>query len=382
MGSKTPILDFVIEGINDTYMDGGLVCDLFSGSCTLAGALRGQVSIFSNDIQQYSSILANAYLCNYDWQKNSNILNLIAEEAKEIVSQCIFNQPKLHFDYSTGLTLENFAKIEIEQRDLIKKDFDSTQYHLFTKYYSGTYWSYEQCIWIDSIRSVAEKYKSKDVAIYYAIMVCLMYAMAYTSQSTGHYAQFRDGIEESAVKDILIYRTRDILTYFTRKFQELQQTYSENNAFSYKVTTLDYRRCLEGIPENTTVYADPPYAFVHYSRFYHILETLVLYDYPKVRYKGRYRDDRHQSPFCIKTEVEGAFEELFGLTNSRNSNLVLSYSNTGMISLDRLSAIAEREMGGRYSIEIRQSDHEHSTMGRRGDRHKEVKETLIICKKR
>ena len=38
MGSKTKILPFVIQGIESVYQ-GGAICDLFAGSCSLSGAL-------------------------------------------------------------------------------------------------------------------------------------------------------------------------------------------------------------------------------------------------------------------------------------------------------------------------------------------------------
>ena len=58
------------------------------------------------------------------------------------------------------------------------------------------------------------------------------------------------------------------------------------------------------------VYADPPYSKEHYSRYYHVLETLERYDYPEATGVGRYRPDRFRTPFSVKTEVEGAIRRL------------------------------------------------------------------------
>jgi adenine-specific DNA methylase len=84
------------------------------------------------------------------------------------------------------------------------------------------------------------------------------------------------------------------------------------------------------------VYADPPYTRDHYSRFYHVLETMALRDDPKISTntahgktvlsRGIYRQDRHQSPFCIRSEAPAAFEELFERVAKRGVPLVLSYS--------------------------------------------------------
>lgn len=377
MGSKRQILDFVIRGISNVYT-GGTVCDLFAGSSVLSGALRNNVPILSNDIQNYSRILANTYLSSYDWNENPNILNDIVNEASRRVDLFFSNYPRLVFEYSSDLTLKQFNELERQQQRLIDYDFSQSQYHLFAKYYSGTYWSFKQCVWIDSIRSVADDYR--ETSYYYAILSCLMFAMSYNSQSTGHYAQYRDANTESSMNDIMIYRQKEVLPFFIRKFEEFQNVLGENN-HPYQVVSMDYLDCLDLLEPNSTVYADPPYCFVHYSRFYHAIETLVLYDYPEVKFKGRYRTDRHQSPFCIHTKVANAFRRMFQKVNCSHSNLVLSYSNTGMIELEKLIQLAKETFDNSVTIDVWTQDYEHSTMGRREDKSRDVKEALILVKR-
>lgn len=378
MGSKRQIIDYVIEGINDSYT-GGQVVDLFAGSSVLSGALRNQVPMLSNDIQQYSSVLATTYLNSYEWAKYPNVLNDVVSNATEKVEMFKSAFPDLSFDYSDTLTLEQFNELELEQRKLIDKDFSAFTHHLYVKNYSGTYWSYEQCLWIDAIRGVAEKYK--DHQVYSVILSSLMYAMSYNSQSTGHYAQYRDANKESSMKDIMIYRKKKILPFFVRKFTEFQETLGKHE-LTHKVVSMDYLDCLDISEPNSTIYADPPYCFVHYSRFYHAIETLVRYDYPEVKYKGRYRTDRHQSPFCIRTKVKDAFLQMFEKVNAKKSNLVLSYSDTGMIDLDELINLAESIFNGDYEVEVRLEDYAHSTMGRAEDKSRNVLECLVVIKRK
>ena len=86
----------------------------------------------------------------------------------------------------------------------------------------------------------------------------------------------------------------------------------------------------------SVVYADPPYTRYHYSRYYHVLETICLRDNPNVSTtfpngsggisRAIYREGRHQSPFCIKSQAEAAFDELFNGVKELNVPLVLSYS--------------------------------------------------------
>ncbi|UYM18079.1 DNA adenine methylase [Endozoicomonas euniceicola] len=380
MGSKSKIMDFVINGINQVYA-GGTILDLFAGSASLAGALRSQVPVHSNDIQEYSAVLAQAYLTAYKG-KNVPTADELVQKAERIAKK------HLHlitddFQYKDIESLQHFNDVEESNRKLIELDFNH-DYHLFTKNYAGTWWTALQCIWIDAFREVADEYKGKPV--YPVILTSLMYAMAYTSQGTGHYAQYRDAKNIKSMKDIMIYRRRDLTHYFVRKYNDALIDIPATKTNQKHITTsLDFVDCLKSFVGGT-VYADPPYCFVHYSRFYHAIETLVKYDYPELQIKGgklvkgRYREGRHQSPFCIRTKVSKAFRDMFEGVKSTKSNLVLSYSKNGMIDMDTVEALAVEVFGKDYTLDMVSTDYKHMTLGRQGDRHRDVEECLVLAK--
>ncbi|MDO9319119.1 MAG: DNA adenine methylase [Gammaproteobacteria bacterium] len=377
MGSKSKIMGFVLEGVNEIYR-GGVVCDLFAGSASLAGAIGQQCAVHSNDIQKYSAILSQAYSNSYSYsgipgaeQILTKAASIVRKNSKAIGSLT---------EYSAIGSLEEFNSAEDLQKQLVSRTF-RREWHLFLKNYSGTWWSAEQCLWIDALREVAETYRVEPC--YPAVMSSLMFAMAYTSQGTGHYAQYRDAKTEGSLSDILIYRKRAVAKYFERKYNEVLLWMPKTRpVYGHLTTTLDYRQCLSSL-RGGTVYADPPYCFVHYSRFYHALETLVLYDYPKLQakngvvVKGRYREDRHQSPFCIKSQVTEAFCQLFKGVAKSKSNLAMSYSNTGMITIEEIEKLATAIFSGK-KIEVLFTDHQHMTLGRLKDRHREVQECLLL----
>ncbi len=211
MGSKSKIMEFVLTGINEVY-DGGGVCDLFAGSASLAGAIGDQVAVHSNDIQHYSRVLSGAYLTA--WRSPSTpAATDILSAASEIVEVNRRGLPPLH-DYAREISLEHFRTIEEQERKFIDTPL-FRPWHLFFKYYSGTWWSAEQTLWIDAIRQVAEDYKNDPS--YNAILASLMFAMAYASQGTGHYAQYRVANTESSMRDISIYRRRSVPDLFEKK---------------------------------------------------------------------------------------------------------------------------------------------------------------------
>lgn len=385
MGSKAQILDFIGEGLSAVSASGRPLVDLFAGACAITAGFGDRFKVVSNDIQEYSSIIASTYLKRAESIGNFDLVALASVIAERNISEL---PATMHYPATSSLTA--FNKIEKSNRSLLLKEFD-TSHHLFTRIYSGTWWSAEQCIWIDAIREVLDGlYKDGHIlkADFNFGLTCLLHAMAYTSQGTGHYAQYRDAKTVDGMADINKYRRTSVPVIFRRKFDSLLAWHSKHVVdLGHELVALDYRKCLEKI-EKSVVYADPPYAFVHYSRFYHAMETLVRYDYPELQFmrdsivKGRYRVDRHQSPFCIKTQVHGAFVDMFEGVKDSKSDLLLSYSNTGMIDIDELIGLASNIFGRGYRVWFEEMDHMHMTMGRSKDRSRKVMESLIIAKKR
>lgn len=381
MGSKRNILDFVTECILENKSHGGQkVYDLFGGSAVVSGALREKGPVCCNDIQAYTSVLGKLYLNNYHWEDwSEDIAKQIVEKATSKVERFRDKYSHFVFSYSADMSFEEAVSVESAQQKLLTHTFNGLP-HLFVQNYSGTYWSFEQCVWIDAIASVANEKPYKESFLYPVILGSLMFAMAYCSQSTGHYAQYR-GLTKDNMQDVLFYRRKEILPLFEQKFEALKGHFNgaSNTDFNHEVSTTGFLEAIENSEAGSLYYADPPYQFVHYSRFYHALETLTRYDYPEVRFKGRYRQDRHQSPFCIRTQVKKAFDQMFKAIYAKEGTLVLSYSNSGMITYDEIIALASNRFKN-YTIESEELDYEHSTMGRQGDKSREVKEYLIVCR--
>ena len=86
----------------------------------------------------------------------------------------------------------------------------------------------------------------------------------------------------------------------------------------------------------TVVFADPPYTKDHYSRMYHVLETLYLYDYPDSRGVGRMRSDRFLSDFSYSARVRSAFRRLATEVVGAGAPLVISYPSRGLLASDQL----------------------------------------------
>ena len=146
------------------------------------------------------------------------------------------------------------------------------------------------------------------------------------------------------------------------------------------------------------IYADPPYARDHYSRFYHVLETMCLRDDPPISTnktngsirlsRGIYRQDRYQSPFCIKSQAPTAFKRLFAGVADRNLPLVLSYSpfaseknaHPRMMTIEQVTEVAKKYFS---EVEVRSPGQFFHSRLNKTSLNKEISydaEKLFLCR--
>jgi adenine-specific DNA-methyltransferase len=128
-------------------------------------------------------------------------------------------------------------------------------------------------------------------------------------------------------------------------------------------------------------YADPPYSKEQYSRFYHVLETLELYDYPESHGIGRYRPDRFATSLAKKSGVLKGTRSLCSAIAERQGILVLSYPSSGLLTAG-LEVDLQALLGEYFdNVELAMAAKcEHSTLGgRHGDARREVMEYVWMA---
>lgn len=85
-----------------------------------------------------------------------------------------------------------------------------------------------------------------------------------------------------------------------------------------------------------TVYIDPPYTKRQYAAYYHLIETIVLGDEPKVEGVAGLRPWRHKaSDFCYKSRALEALVALIGAIPS--DRIFLSYSDNAHVPIEDLA---------------------------------------------
>lgn len=209
--------------------------------------------------------------------------------------------------------------------------------------------------------------------------------MSVTASTTTHFAQFLKVKSDSTCTNIVEKRKRNILA----EFEQQIQLFKNNGLLSQDTPTvecfnLDYVDCLKNVPlsKDTLVYADPPYFKEHYSRYYHILNTVCRYDYPKMAINlqtkeytiGRYREDRNISDFGKKSQALSAFQRLVDICANAGTWLMISYSDNSIVKIDEVLQLAKE----RFYVDIQKVELNHSKQGRSSI--SKVDEYLFICR--
>ena len=384
LGIKTKLLEPIKTAIDEVTPANGCVLDLFAGSNTVGQYLLDTYKVFTNDYQKYSYIAANALIeyhppeliNNIDselvfgdyYQSNYQILQDIFKKPLQEESKMLAAINETYYGKTFDKFVDFFNNSPFYINTLNKHNsFDDCldyfsidtitnyksnpkrfPYLLFTTYYNNPYFSLRQCLEIDSIRYSIDQLLDNNLispeehSIYLSFLI---YSLNLVVISVGdHFAQpqkikevsidlrgKRDKINLRERKKIITKKRLSVKDLYCEKLNDYKANYVcgnvENKAFN-----MDYKELLQSeILANSdinTVYIDPPYTNAHYSRFYHIPETLVLYDYPEIEYSGRYRSDRYQSSFCIKSKAKEEFSCMLKLCKKNNYNAIISYSDT------------------------------------------------------
>jgi adenine-specific DNA-methyltransferase len=215
-------------------------------------------------------------------------------------------------------------------------------------------------------------------------LATLLQTASKVTSTPGHFAQYLQPKDVKSWKYIRSQRRRSIWEEFISSLQQLSpygspKWRSINRTFRQDALALP-RELRNGGPRPAVIYADPPYSEDQYSRYYHVLETLVLYDYPAVSRKGRYRDDRFMTEFSRPNAVGRAFVNLAEGSSKLGANLLISYPRNGLLHKKGGNLVSV--LYDHYDrVDVIELSHRHSTLGgRHGTRSSEVDELLFFAK--
>ena len=313
IGSKLSILDYIDETIQDfTKIDQNenvIFCDIFAGTSSVGKYFKNKgYNVISNDIEYYSYVNAKHYIEN-----NEDIsFEILKEKGIENVFEYLndINDKK-------GFIFENYTITGTENQE-----------------YKRMYFTDKNALKIDGIRMQIEEWKNNKLLKnneYYYLLSCLLEAADKVANTASVYEAFLKNFKKSAINELQV---KPIEILISKKGKK------------YVVENKDANQLIKEI-SGDILYMDPPYNTRKYDTNYHILETIALYDNPKIKGKTGVREETSKrSKFCIKKEVEGVFEDL--IKNAKFKYIFLSYNDEGIIPLDSIKRIMSKY--GEYKL--------------------------------
>jgi len=330
MGSKrTMLLNGLGSLINQEINSSSRFIDLFSGSGAVAKyvAQNHNVPVLAYDLQTYSAVLTNAIIQRdsaFEWKSVWEKWHTRSEQIVRTKRAPVLSK----------LTKDNVK----EFREWCARQDG----WLITQAYGGHYFSPKQSMWLDSFHSsLPQDEPFKTVAL-----ASIIQAASQCAASPGHTAQpFQP--TRSAKKYIEASWHMNIVDRVRNVFQALSYEYAKKKG---KASVADANEAAKNLHEGDLVFIDPPYSGVHYSRFYHVLETIARGVAGEVTGVGRYPapEQRPRSRYSIKSESLKAIEELLYAIASKKARAIVTFPDHECSN--GLSGKTVREISSKYFI--------------------------------
>lgn len=325
IGNKRKLLPLIREAIAraELIIPSGkelTFLDLFSGSGVVSRLAKTMgFRVIANDWEPYSEVLNAAYIATNTAPGFANLGGL---------NQAIATLNNL--PGRKGYIARHYCPSNDEEYDTAKERMFYTQSN-------GRK--------IDAIREQILDWRTSgllDPKEEQVLIAALIYQASYCSNTSGVFKGFHNGW--GGATRTALYRIQSNLTLRAPVF------------FDNGVVNIVYRKdaaALASEIECDIAYIDPPYNQHQYGPNYHLLNTVALWDKPKinhhisgngVRDKAAIRKDwrtERRSPYCYKSTALAAFQDLISKLQAKH--ILVSYSTDGIIEVkDLLSSLLER----------------------------------------
>lgn len=235
-------------------------------------------------------------------------------------------------------------------------------YENYSEHAKKLYFSNENAKKIDACRKYVNDLENKDQYINSYLLYCLLDALSKVSNTTGIQAAFLKTMQNAAKKPLTIkalpsLHRCQLLKTFNNDILKLLNSNELRNYFKEDI-----------------LYIDPPYNERQYGSNYHLYETLVKNDNPKVFGKTGLRDWKNESKsdFCSKKTCLSFTENIVKATEAKT--VYISYSSDGLLSLDDFKSVFKNKM---TVYEKDQKRYKSDDKNNRKYNEKELKEYLI-----
>lgn len=368
MGTKKEFADAVADVIGRAKP--GVLLDAFAGMGAVAEAVGPRRPVWTNDVQRFAHLVGQCRFTDTNEPPPPDLLRDKLTPRFEAHLAALVHASGAAIESSdAAYAADDFAHMAKSLEKAAATEVSQTAYSCFLRTYRDGYFSARQAAEIDALRFAIDASKTDgdltesegDWALVALGRACLKVA-----NTPGHFAQF---LRPSAAnfRRVKAQGKRSVWAEWHRSLGLLAPVGTAEWRKDNRASCADSLQLLTGDAEEKenirVVYCDPPYTDDQYSRYYHIWETLIEYDYPEVTGAGRYRPGRFATPFSLKTKAVQAFKDLIGAASRLDADLVLSYPTNGLIyecGADPLDLLREEYPRAELAAEL---DHHHSTFG-------------------
>lgn len=267
IGCKAKLVDWIFDIIESETQDVRSFCDIFAGTGSVANrAFSLYDRVVVNDFLFSNNIIYKAFFLDAPWQE-AKVLDLLDYYNSINPDTLVDNYFSINFgdkffDMKTS-RLIGYIREDLETKRLILTD--------------------------------------KEFSI---ILASLIYSIDRLANTLGHYEAY---IKKAIIPRNLILRMIDV-----------------NNFSGAEIFQEDANQLARNI-HTDVVYIDPPYNSRQYSRFYHLLETLVQWTKPSLFGVAMKPKEENMSAYC-RSSAFTAFQDLIAHIDTRY--LIVSYNNT------------------------------------------------------
>lgn len=318
--------------------------DLFSGSSAVASfvATRHKVSVVAADLQTYSRVLSAAVI------ERTEVL--IAEE---IWAKWLYRATTL---LKTVRSIPDTSNVTGKLVEEARKWCANRQKWTLTRAYGGHYFSPKQALWLDALRCTLPSQKQHKAAA----LAALIDTAAYCAASPGHTAQpFQP--TKTAKRYLQEAWDRDVCRHAEVALKAIALRHAKVLGSAVVADAVMLAKTLRA---NDLVFIDPPYSGVHYSRFYHVLETVATGRCEEVSGVGRYQDSkfRPRSDFSMKTTSSAALDNLLKEISDHGAEAIITFPEHEC-SNGLSGSIVEATASKYFSVERKVVSSRFSTLG-------------------
>jgi adenine-specific DNA methylase len=361
-GKMLPVLGQILLHYADNAQR---IADPFCGSAAVSWFLaeNSDKEIVSGDIQSFAVARARAVIERTEIFDPAPMIQHWFSVAKCIIENVASHFPNNLRSIEPNLTEPTRIKQVVLQSRKFCKDVlpvvfaDSGGAWPISKAYGGYYYSPVQALVFDALRQSLPT----DAARRKVALAALVEAVSRAAAAPGHTAQPFQPTESSA-KYIIEAWARDPWKLVQDAIKEIA---GRSAITAGKGFVGDFKKTISRLGEGDLVFADPPYSGVHYSRFYHALETITRGAEFEPEGRGRYPSfgDRPSSTFSQKSNAKNAAQELLTTCASKRATLVLTFPTAG--ASNGLDASHFMELGSSLfsTIRVEEVQTNFSTLG-------------------